>query len=176
MKHLTHGITRLFVLLAAMAGCAVSYAADAESAESVVSPSKRQEALDHAQKLLAHHESPAIASDPFHPEGFDELVAALGRPAGSTTSPAPGETAATQPTGPRNDHELIQAIGAVLKPSGYFVLGGQPTLLFGQKRVNAGGNVTITFEGSQYTLEISNISPPNFTLRLNREEFTRTIK
>ena len=34
----------------------------------------------------------------------------------------------------------------------------------------------ITFEGNQYTLEITSIDRTNFTLRLNREEFTRTIK
>jgi len=49
-------------------------------------------------------------------------------------------------------------------------------LVFGQKRVKAGGLLTITFEGNEYTLEIVSIAPPNFTLRLNREEFTRPIK
>jgi hypothetical protein len=48
--------------------------------------------------------------------------------------------------------------------------------VFGQKRVKAGGFLTITFEGNEYTLEIASIERPNFTLRLNREEFTRPIK
>jgi hypothetical protein len=70
----------------------------------------------------------------------------------------------------------LQAIGASLKPSGSVTLGGEPTLIFGEKRVKAGGFLTITFEGSEYTLEIVSIDRPNFTLRLNREEFTRPIK
>jgi len=75
-----------------------------------------------------------------------------------------------------NVDELLQAIATSLKPSGYIVLGGQPSISFGQKRVKAGGVLTITFEGNQYTLEIVSIDRTNFTLRLNREEFTRTIK
>ncbi len=174
MNHSPHHLARLFVLLAALAGSSLVRAAEPEV--SVLSPTKRQEAVDSAQKMLARHEPAAIANDPFHPADFDELVASSGRPAGTSAGPASGETTPAQPTGPRNDRDLVSAIGAVLKPSGFFVLGGQPTLLFGQKRVKAGGTVTITFEGAQYTLEVVNIAPPNFTLRLNREEFTRTIK
>lgn len=174
MNHFFHRLTRLFVLPAALAGFSLARAAEQpDVAAGVDSPTKRQEAVDFATKLLAHREAPAVASDPFHPAGFDELVASIGRPAGSTTGTTPGETSPTQS---RSGRDLLQAIGAGLKPSGFFVLSGQPTLLFGQKRVKAGGTVTITFEGNQYTLEITTIAPPNFTLRLNREEFTRTIK
>ena len=70
----------------------------------------------------------------------------------------------------------VRAIATSLKPSGYIVLGGQPSVSFGQKRVKAGGILTITFEGNQYTLEVVSIDRTNFTLRLNREEFTRTLK
>jgi hypothetical protein len=34
---------------------------------------------------------------------------------------------------------------------------GTPSISFGQKRVKAGGVLTITFEGNQYTLEIVSI-------------------
>lgn len=172
----THSLSRRLVLLAALAGITLLRAADADPAGSVLTPQKRQEMIDQAAKLLATRDIPAVTSNPFHPAGFDELVAGMDRPAGgSTTGGSTGETPA-QPTGPRSNRDLLQAIGAGLKPSGFFVLGGQPTLIFGQKRVKAGGTLTITFEGTQYTLEITTITPPNFTLRLNREEFTRTIK
>lgn len=163
---------RLLVLTAALVACSLSRAAD----PAVLSPAKRQEVLDQARKLLAPREPVAVANDPFHPEGFAALIAEIGRPAGSATSAAAGAAVVQQPTGPRNQRELLQAIGAGLKPSGFFVLGGQPTLVFGQKRVKAGGTLTITFEGTEYILEVTAITPPNFTLRLNREEFTRTIK
>lgn len=168
---------RSLVLLAALAGITLSRAVAADTNGSVLPPAKRQEMIEQAAKLLAARELPAVASNPFNPEAFVELVSAMGRPAGSPAAGGgQGETSPAQPAGPRNDRDLLQAIGAGLKPSGFFVLGGQPTLIFGQKRVKAGGNLTITFEGTQYTVEIATITPPNFTLRLNREEFTRTIK
>lgn len=171
MTHLTHSLSRRLLLLAALAGITLTRAAAADPAGSVLSPLKRQEVIEQAASLLAAREISPVTSNPFQPGGFEELVGGMDRPAGSTT----GETPA-QATGPRSNRDLVQAIGAGLKPSGFFVLGGQPTLIFGQKRVKAGGTLTITFEGTQYTLEITTITPPNFTLRLNREEFTRTIK
>jgi len=162
-------------LLATLAGFTLARAAEADAAGSVLSPLKRQEVIDQAAKLLAAREITAVASNPFHPEGFEALVAGMDRPAGSTTGGTTGETPA-QATGPRSNRDLLQAIGAGIKSPNLIILGGQPVLLFGQKRVKAGGTLTITFEGTQYTLEITTITPPNFTLRLNREEFTRTIK
>jgi len=145
----------------------------------VLSPAKRQEALERGKALVAARDIVAVAVNPFHPPAFAEAVAGMGRVSPGPTAPANngGEEVATRvPTGPRTDRDQLQAIAAALKPSGFFTLGGQPTLVFGQKRVKAGGTVTINFEGTDYTVEISNITPPNFTLRLNREEFTRTIK
>jgi len=140
----------------------------------VLNPVKRQAALERGKELVTPGEMTPVTADPFHPAAFAETVAAMGRVSGGT--PPAGDTANPAPTGPRNDHDLLQAIAQNLKPSGYIVLGGIPSISFGQKRVKAGGVLTITFEGSQYTLEVTSIDRTNFTLRLNREEFTRTIK
>jgi hypothetical protein len=137
------------------------------SGESVVSPSKRQESLDKAKALFADKTATFSSKNPFSPEGFGE---------GAIVPSKPGNTNVTVPSGPRTPRDLLQAIGSSLKPTGFFVLSGEPTLVFGQKRVKAGGTLTITFEGSEYTVEIISIERPNFTLRLNREEFTRPIK
>lgn len=153
--------------------------AAAAAGNTVLSPAKRQEALERGKVLVAPRDIVVVAVNPFHPPAFAEAVAGMGRVSSGTPAPAnnAGEEVVTRaPTGPRTDRDLLQAIAVALKPSGFFTLGGQPTLVFGQKRVKAGGTVTINFEGSDYTVEISNITPPNFTLRLNREEFTRTIK
>ena len=144
--------------------------------EAVLSPAKRQQALDRGKALVANREIVPAATNPFYPPAFAEAVAAMGRAANATGTETTGTTTTTAPTGPRNDRELLQAIAASLKPSGYIVLGGQASVSLGQKRVKAGGVLTITFEGNQYTLEIVSIDRTNFTLRLNREEFTRTIK
>ncbi len=140
--------------------------------EAVLSPVKRQQALDRGKALVAAREIVPAAANPFYPAAFAEAVAAMGRAANPTST----ETTTGNPAGPRNARELLRAIAVSLKPSGYIVLGGQPSISFGQKRVKAGGVLTITFEGNQYTLEIVSIDRTNFTLRLNREEFTRTLK
>jgi hypothetical protein len=167
---------RPLILLAVLSGFAAARAADVPAATDVLTPTKRQEVVDQAAKLLASREVPAITSDPFHPAGFEGLIAESGRPAGTTIGTTPREGTPTQPAGPRTEREILVALATALKSPNVMFVGGQPVLFFGQKRVKAGGTLTITFEGSQYTVEITTIAPPNFTLRLNREEFTRTIK
>jgi len=132
-------------------------------ADTVLSASKRQATLAQAKELLQEKAFAPNSKNPFNPEGFGE-------------NQTENNVVTTVPTGPRSSRELLQAIGASLKPSGSLILSGEPTLVFGQKRVKAGGFLTITFEGNEYTLEIVSIDRPNFTLRLNREEFTRPIK
>jgi hypothetical protein len=140
----------------------------AARAADVSIPAKRQEALNSGKTLLAPGEATVSVKDPFHSEAFIEIL--LG-----SRSQGSSETPVVRPQ-VRTDRDILQAIAANLKPSGYFVLGGQPTLVFGQKRVKAGGSLVIPFEGTDYTLEVVSIERPNFTLRLNREEFTRPIK
>lgn len=153
--------------LAALSAVAVSALMGAEPSD-VELPAKRVEFLERAAKIQAPKTAIEKLPDPFHPEGF------LGA-APEAVRPLVGEPAAA-PAGPRSGSDILQAIAANLKPSGYFVIGGQQTLVFGQKRVRAGGQLTVTFEGTEYTLEITAIDRTNFTLRLNREEFTRPIK
>ncbi len=159
-------------------GALIGLTVVASAADAVTSPVKRQQSVDRAKAFVAPREIPAVSVDPFYSPAFTEAVAAVGRvsnvPA-QTGNPANPATPAA-PAGPRNDRELLQAIAGSIKPGGSMVIGGQPTLLFGQKRVKAGGVLTITFEGNQYTLEVVSIDRTNFTLRLNREEFTRSIK
>jgi hypothetical protein len=136
-------------------------AAGAAVADTVSGANKRQTSLARFKELLHEKAFTIHGKNPFNPDGFgeDEIE----------------HVVAVVPTGPRSARELLQAIGASLKPSGFVILNGEPTLVFGQKRVKAGGFLTITFEGTEYTLEIVSIDRPNFTLRLNREEFTRPI-
>ena len=159
---------KVMCLLTALTGllCGHAFAADGDT---VLTPAKRQESLDKAKKILVARGFPLVSVDPFHSERFSELVASLNH--------VPGVIAAAAPVAsPRSQHEILQSIATSLKPSGNFILAGQPTLVFGQKRVKAGGLLTITFEGTEYTLEITAIERTSFTLRLNREEFTRPIK
>lgn len=135
----------------------------------VQNPAKRQEAIDKGHALLAPREATVPSADPFHSEAFAEVVGGMGRVPGVVQTEAPR-------VGPRSDRDLLEAIATSIQPSGYFILGGEATLVFGQKRVKAGSTLTINFEGTEYTLEITALDRTNFTLRLNREEFTRPIK
>jgi hypothetical protein len=160
------------------AALAIWTAAGAAEVEPIVTPAKRAEVLEKGKHLLAAKELPATVPNPFFTEAFAEALAtSSGKPA-STAGAAEGGDAVRPvvPAGPKTGRDLLQAIAMSLKPSGYFVIGGEPTLVFGQKRVKAGGTLTITFEGTEYTLEVVSLDRTNFTLRLNREEFTRPIK
>jgi hypothetical protein len=150
-----------------LAGCALMMAHGSlfAAGDIVLAPAKRQEVLDKAKKLLATREVAPSAVDPFHSEKFAEIIAGPRAP-----------VAAAVVAAPKSDREILQGIAANLKPSGNFVMDGISNLLFGQKRVKAGDHLTIPFEGTEYTLEIAAIERTSFTLRLNREEFTRPIK
>ncbi len=171
---------RLIIAGVLGAGLATTVLTAAEGHSAVAVPNKRHESLQSAKSLLALQAVvlPADLANPFNPPAFAEITGTGHASAASTSTGAAGttESTAAKPAGPRTERDILREIAAGLKPSGFFVLGGEPTLVFGQKRVKAGGHLTITFEGAEYTLEITAIDRPNFTLRLNREEFTRPIK
>lgn len=161
---------RIFLLLTCLAGLSM-FAGSALGAnvEAIVPPAKRTELLERARLLLTTKEVPAKQANPFFSETFNEVrLGTSGQPQVDTTVAAP--------VGPKSNRDILEAIATSLKPSGFFVFGGEPTLVFGQKRVKAGGMLTINFEGKEYALEVTNVDRTHFTLRLNREEFTRPIK
>lgn len=164
--------TARILVITAFVSCVVSSILAAEG-DTVINPTTRKETLEAGKALMLARTPATTCKDPFYSVAFAEVLTGVSH--GSDTAQAPVGEVRTQ-VGPRDGRDLLQAIALSLKPSGYIVLGGQPTILFGQKRVKAGGFLTITFEGSEYTLEIVSIDRPNFTLRLNREEFTRPIK
>jgi hypothetical protein len=137
--------------------------------EAVSNPTKRQTTLDLATRLLAPQESPAAALpadlvDPFNPPGF--------RAQSTTIGGRPGETAHAI----ASDREILQKIATQIKPSGMLMFGGQPLLLFREKKLKVGDSLTITFEGTDYVVVIAGIDQTSFKIRLNGEEITRPIK
>ena len=76
---------------------------------------------------------------------------------------------------PASVYDLLETIAPQINPSGSIMLGGQPLLLFGQKRVRVGDELPIIFDGERYTLIISRIESTSFTLRLGAAEVTRPI-
>lgn len=156
--------SRISPIVAAFFGLSAGLAGHAQV---VSKPDLRQSTLATAEAVLSIKQSlvPVDAIDPFNSAAFSHAMG-QSRP---TDIDAPR-------VGPRGDREILEAIGAQLKPTGNFIISGQQTLIFGQKRVKAGMPMTINFEGTEYTIEITAIDRTSFTLRLNREELTRPIK
>lgn len=149
----------------------------------VIAPTKRDESLRQARAMVAPRDpaAPQGLKDPFNSEAFAAAASAAGAPAAPVAGPASGGasgagTPAARPSGPRSGRDLLAAIAEGLRPSGSFTLRGEPILTFGARRVKVGDALTVTFEGTEYAVVISAIKPPNFTFRLNNEEFTRPIK
>ncbi len=128
-------------------------------------PAKRQAVLTLANRLLAREsvavKPPADLVDPFNPPSFG-------------AAPVAGQPAAKVHVA-ESDHEILQQIAPSVQPSGMVSFGGQPLLLFGEKRLKVGDTLTITFEGKEYLIVISRIGQSSFTIRLNHEEITRPI-
>lgn len=165
---------RLLLLLASafscLTGTAWSQAAD-------VLPANRREAtVNLARELLEHRKyavKPADAVSPFAPPAFDEPDPEELRAQREAAANAAAASASARPAG---DRDVLDRLAELIVPSGIVRLGGREILLFGQKKLKVGDRLTITFEGSDYDLDITAIGATTFTLRYNREEITRSIK
>lgn len=154
-----------YLLICAMASCASGLIAFGQ--ETVSSPTKRQAALEEAAQLVAPRNSvvsalPAELVDPFNPVGF-------GAP------PARGKKGDAAHT-PTSDREILENVATRITPSGMMMFGDQPMLLFREKKLKVGDNLTITFDGADYVVVITAIDRTSFKIRFNREEVTRPIK
>ncbi len=163
-----HALIRGLLALLLAGSAAVGFA-------QVAPPAKREATVAAARKLLEPKDAtlPAKVADPFHPGNFGSTAAQTQTTGGEQTVSDGG---ASQTDGQRSGRGLLVTIANSIKPSGYFVIGGSPTLVFGQKRVKAGEFLTINFEGKDYNLEVTAIDRTSFTLRLNNEAYTRPIK
>ncbi len=139
----------------------------------IVTPQKRETTVTAADKLLKPRELtplPAQMIPPFSPPAFEEPdpEEIKAQQVAIASTPTPVRTA--------GDRGILEALAGRLAPSGTAILAGEAILLFGQKKLRVGDRLTITFEGFDYILDITDIGRTTFTLRLNREEITRPIK
>ena len=135
----------------------------------------RQEAVALAQRLLEQNAISALSADVvnmFNP-------AAFGRPdaeeLAAMEAARAAEAAASAKSKPTSDAGLLSLIAERVVPSGTVTLNNEPLLIFGQKRLRVGDRLTVTYDGRDYTLELTEIQRFTFTLRLNRAEITRRI-
>ncbi|HEX4046551.1 MAG TPA: hypothetical protein VH309_01880 [Elusimicrobiota bacterium] len=142
----------------------------------IAPPEKRKTSLDKAALIAKQTKPsplPASLVQPFAPPNFEltdaeEAAAALA--AARAANPM-----AMAPTGP-SDRQLLAEIASKVRPSGTMSMGGTPLLLFGYKPVKTGAHFTVTYKGTDYDLELTQIDGSNFTLRYKGEEITRPIK
>lgn len=116
---------------------------------------------------------PADLVHPFNPAAFgqpdpEELRALAAVQAAASAAAVQGK--------PSTDREFLQLIAARIVPSGTLMLGNDPLLIFGRKRLRVGDHLTVSYDGRDYELELTGIDRTNFTLRLNHDEITRPIK
>lgn len=140
----------------------------------VAAPASREQTVELARRLANREQPqayPAELVQPFNP-------AAFGQPSAEEQQAiAAARAAATSgPARPANDSDLLQLISARVNPSGTLILGGEPILTFGKKRLRVGDHLTVTYDGRDYDLELIGISRTAFSLRLNANEITRPIK
>ena len=127
----------------------------------------RRAAVELAVNLAKVDEPAALANNtlpkPFNPAGF-----------GMTAHPV--EATPSGPSKAFGDHEILAALASRIQPKGTLGQGANQLLSFGKKNLRVGDQLTVNYEGQDYTLELVAFDRTNFTLRLNHEEITRPIK
>ncbi len=147
------------ILLAGLALAAPGLAAFGQGR--ATSPANRQVSLELAAKLLAPRADPTATL----PDGLVNPF----NPAASRKSGVSAPAAVS-------DHDLLERIAARITPSGAMMFGAHPILLLGEKKLKVGDTLTINFDGADYVVVITDVTPTSFRVRLNREELTRPIK
>lgn len=168
----------VFFLAAATLGTLAPRLA-AKPLSDLISPEKRRATVEQAQKLVqapALTPLPADLPQPFNPPGFEQPDAEEVRAQAAAAAAAATATSAAGPTKPSTDRDLLEHIATRIQPSGIFRVGDTRFLTFGQKRVNTGDILTVTYDGQDYQIEVTAIDQSTFTLRLNKEEYTRPLK
>lgn len=154
-------------IIFALAFAATLPAGAAVPATNISTPAARKAALKTMGALLAEKpkpvEGPVALKDPFNPPAQDLQ---------EDYDPSAG----TKPIQRRSDADLLEEIARQINPTGSVELGGEPYLLFTEKRQKIGDKVTVSISGVEYEVEIISIDKSRFRLRYNNLETTRSIK
>jgi hypothetical protein len=72
--------------------------------------------------------------------------------------------------------ELLSQLAATIPSTGTLVFGGNAMLLLGPKKVKVGEKIPVSFEGKDYQLTLTAVTPTTFTVQLGKELSTRTVR
>lgn len=166
------------LLVAALAAALAAPAFARVPADSEIAPQeKRRPAVEKAASIAKQVRPAALPKNlilPFSPPNFDLTDAEEAAAAAAAARNAnPGAAVQLAPS----DHELLTQIIAKVKPSGTMTApNGKQLLIFGKKYVKIGAHFTVTYKGTDYDLELTDIDATNFTLRYKSDQITRPIK
>jgi|GEM_PF-995301 hypothetical protein len=71
--------------------------------------------------------------------------------------------------------DLLAALAARIPSTGTVILGGEPILLLGQKRLKVGDTYAISFEGRTYEVSIAAVTSTSFTVKRGENIHTRPV-
>jgi len=72
--------------------------------------------------------------------------------------------------------ELLSQLAATIPSTGTLVFGGNAMLLLGAKKAKVGEKIPVSFEGKDYQLTLTAVTPTTFTVQLGKELSTRTVR
>jgi len=147
----------------------VSAGAASAQTRNISTPTARQAVLKTVESLLTRKANPDgsgdVSKDPFNPSEQD-----------LREDYDPNAVKEVKQVVRKSDADLLQDIAKQIQPTGSVTLGGEPYLLFGEKRQKKGDKVSVTYDGVEYVVEIISIANKQFRLRYNNEEMVRPIK
>ena len=178
MRPANHILPAALVALVAFAALAPRALARVES--EIAAPDKRRVSVEKAASLAKQTKAaplPAEIAQPFAPPGFEltDAEEAAAAAAAARLAAASNQVGSSGPAAP-SDHDVLESIVGKIKPSGTIFLNGQPILMIGKRFVKTGAHFTVTYKGSDYDLELTEIDGSNFTLRYRSEVITRPIQ
>lgn len=158
----------LILLAAAPAGLAAPKAA--ENPKAVLPVARRLEALKTAAQILADRtptwaQRAAELPDPFFRRHGTSEAGGAGAARGQDGRPSE-----------LSDLEILRTIAPGIQPTGTMLIGDEPYLLIGDRRLKVGDQITVTFDGGVYRIVLSSIERNAYVLRLNEQELAREFK
>lgn len=136
------------------------------AAPDLAPPKAREKVVADAVRIAAERNTPAplpaVLPNPFL--GKEEVQA---------------EEAAHQSSAPESaltGRDLLASLAARIPSTGTMIMGGEPILLLGQKRLKVGDSFAISFEGQTYELSIAAVNATSFTVKRGENVHTRPVR
>ena len=136
-----------------------------QAADAISLPAAREKVLADLGKVgVAGAAKPQTepSKDPFNPPAVDLRLDVVPGREGDTVR--------------HREEDLPSLLVAKIQPTGSMTLGGEPYLLFTERRQKIGDKLTIDLDGVEYVVEIVSIGTNRFRIRYNGKEAERTIK